>query len=150
MAYRNKENLSRRWQKLIHEIIFEADTPPGKAFDILLIVSIILSVLAVTLESLTSIRVRWGEELYYIEWCFTILFTLEYILRFLSVGHPLKYTGSFFGIVDLLAVIPTYIGLFFPAGHYLTVVRVLRVLRIFRILKLANHLGEARILKTLS
>jgi len=141
-----KENLKSKWQKLIHEIIFEADTTAGKAFDILLIISIILSVLAVTMESVTSVRMEWGEELYYIEWWFTLLFTFEYILRLLCVGRPLRYATSFFGVVDLLAVAPTYISLFFPAGHYLTVIRILRVLRVFRILKLAHHLGEARLL----
>ncbi|MDH4261655.1 MAG: ion transporter [Spirochaetia bacterium] len=146
MAYQNKNKLKSKWQKLVHEVIFEADTPAGKIFDVLLIVSIAVSVLVVMLESVTAIRLKWGVELNYIEWGFTLLFTLEYILRFISVGHPLKYAGSFFGIVDLLSVLPTFLSLIFYSGHYLTVIRILRVLRIFRILKLADHLGEAKVL----
>ncbi|MDH3975927.1 MAG: ion transporter [Deltaproteobacteria bacterium] len=146
MAYVNKSSLQRNRQTVLHEIIFEADTPAGKAFDIALIISILLSVIAVMMESVTSIREAFGFHLYVIEWIFTIGFTIEYILRLLCVGKPLRYARSFFGIVDLLAVIPTYVGLFFPSGHYLMVIRVLRVLRTFRILKLAHHIGEARLL----
>jgi len=146
MAYLNKSKLKNRWQMRLHEIIFEADTRAGKAFDITLIVAIITSVIIVMLESVSAIRGRWGDELYFIEWCFTIIFTIEYILRFISVGHPLKYARSFFGIVDLLSVLPSYLSLFFFSGHYLTVVRILRVLRIFRVLKLAEHLDEAHML----
>ena len=145
----NSEDTKRSrkgWQAKIHEVIFEADTPTGKAFDVLLIISILLSVFAVMMESVTAVRDLYGRELFLAEWFFTVLFTIEYVLRLLSVGRPLKYATSFFGIVDLLAVIPTYIGLLFPAGHYLMVIRILRVLRVFRILKLAHHLGEARLL----
>ncbi len=146
MSPEDKSRISRSWQFWLHETIFEADTPLGKAFDVLLIVSILLSVLTVMLESVSAIRLSFVHELHLIEWFFTILFTIEYILRLICVGRPLKYATSFFGIVDLLAVLPTYLGLLFPAGHYLTVVRILRVLRIFRILKLAHHLGEAKLL----
>lgn len=146
MSHIHKNSLKRGWQAKIHEIIFEADTPAGKAFDILLIISILLSVFAVMLESVTSVRNLYGRQLFLAEWFFTILFSVEYILRLLSVGRPLKYATSFFGVVDLLAVIPTYIGLLFPAGHYLMVIRILRVLRVFRILKLAHYLGEAKLL----
>ena len=146
MAYINKSNLKRNWQTTLHEVIFEADTPAGKAFDIALIIAILLSVFAVMMESVTSIRETYGYYLYIIEWIFTILFTIEYMLRLVCVGRPLRYAGSFFGIIDLLAVIPTYVSLFFPATHYLMVIRILRVLRAFRILKLAHHIGEARLL----
>jgi len=146
MAPLYKNSLKRGWQAKLHEIIFEADTPTGKAFDILLMICIMLSVFAVMLESVTAVRDIYGRHLFLAEWFFTILFSAEYILRLLSVGRPLKYATSFFGVVDLLAVIPTYIGLLFPAGHYLMVIRILRVLRVFRILKLANYLGEARLL----
>lgn len=146
MSHVHKNGLKRDWQTKIHEIIFEADTPAGKAFDILLIIGIMLSVFVVMLESISSVRDLYGRQLYLIEWFFTILFSVEYILRLISVGRPLKYARSFFGVVDLLAVIPTYLGLLFPAGHYLMVIRILRVLRVFRILKLVNYLGEARLL----
>lgn len=135
-----------RWRTVLHEVIFEADTPIGKTFDVLLIVSIMLSVLAVMLDSIDSVRTQFGHLLYTIEWFFTLLFTIEYILRLLCVGKPLKYAISFYGIVDLLAIIPTYISLLLPGSQYLLVIRILRILRIFRILKLATYLGEARLL----
>ena len=134
------------WRARLHEVIFEADTPAGRAFDIALIVSILLSVLVVMLESVKAVRDTHAELLLGMEWFFTILFTIVYILRLLSVGRPLRYATSFFGVVDLLAILPTYISILFPASHYLTVVRILRVLRIFRILKLAHYLGEAHML----
>ena len=135
-----------RWQFRLHEIIFEADTPAGKLFDVVLMWSIILSVVAVMLDSVTAVRVQYGWLLYAIEWFFTILFTVEYALRLISVGRPLKYATSFFGIVDLLAIIPTYLSLIIPGSQYLLVVRILRVLRVFRVLKLAHYLGEANLL----
>ncbi len=128
----------------LHEIIFEADTKAGKVFDLVLIASIILSVIIVMLDSVKSINEVYGETLYKIEYFFTILFTIEYLLRIISVGRPLKYMKSFFGIVDLLAIAPTYIGLFFPTTRYFTVVRILRVLRIFRVLKFVQYLGAAK------
>lgn len=134
------------WRANIHEIIFEADTKPGKAFDVVLIIAILLSVAVVMLDSVKSIRAEHEALLHGLEWFFTLLFTVEYIMRLFSVGRPLRYARSFFGIVDLLAILPTYISLLFPASHYLTVVRVLRVMRIFRVLKLAHHLGEAKVL----
>lgn len=128
----------------LHEIIFEADTKIGKLFDIILMASIILSVIVVMLDSVRSINELYGDLLYKVEWIFTILFTIEYLLRLFSVGKPLKYATSFFGIVDFLAIIPTYIGLFFPTTRYFTVVRILRVLRIFRVLKFVQYLGAAK------
>lgn len=130
----------------LHEIIFEADTKAGKLFDILLIAGIIISVIVVMLDTVKSINQAYGELLYNIEWFFTIMFTIEYLLRLYSVGKPMKYVFSFFGVVDLLAIIPTYIGLFFPGTRYFSVVRILRVLRIFRVLKFVQYLGAAKIL----
>ena len=130
----------------LHEIIFEADTPAGKFFDVLLILSIVISVILVMLDSVSSIRLSYGRLLFIGEWFFTLLFTIEYILRLFSVGRPLAYATSFFGIVDLLAILPTYLSIIFPGTHYLLVIRVLRVLRIFRVLKLAQYLGEINIL----
>jgi len=135
-----------RWRNTLHEVIFEADTPAGKAFDVLLIMCILGSVLAVVLESVNSIRSDYGQLLTVVEWVFTLLFSAEYVVRLLSVGRPAKYAASFFGVVDLLAVLPTYISLVVPGTHYLLVIRVLRILRIFRILKLVQYLSEARML----
>jgi len=134
------------WRVRLHEVIFEADTPAGKAFDVLLIASILASVLAVMLDSMAGVRQHYGAQLLAAEWLFTILFTAEYLLRLFCVGRPVKYATSFFGIVDLLAVLPTYLSLFFPGSQYLLVIRILRILRIFRIFKLVQFLSEARFL----
>lgn len=130
----------------LHEIIFEADTPAGKLFDLLLQASIVLSVLIVMLDSVASFKQQYGGIFYAAEWLFTLLFTLEYLLRLYCIGHPLKYARSFFGIVDLLSVLPTYVALFLPGGQFLLSIRILRLLRIFRILKLVKFIGEAEVL----
>jgi voltage-gated potassium channel len=135
-----------RWRTILHEVIFEADTAAGKGFDILLIVSILLSVAAVMLDSMGGVSTQHGQWLYGIEWFFTILFTIEYLLRILCVGRPLKYATSFYGVVDLLAIIPTYLSMLLPGTQYLLVIRILRILRIFRILKLVPYISEAHLL----
>lgn len=132
----------------LHTVIFESDTPAGKAFDVALLWAILLSVLAVMLESVTSVRVRWGAQLRVVELVFTVLFTVEYLLRLASVQRPLRYATSFFGVVDVLALLPTYLSLLVPGAHALLVVRVFRLLRVFRVLKLANFLGQAEVLMT--
>lgn len=129
-------------QKL-YRIIFESDTFGGKLFDILLIVAILLSVVVVMLDSVTSVNSRYGDILYKAEWGFTILFSVEYIIRLYCFPRPYGYAKSFFGIIDLVAVLPTYVNLVFPGSQYLLVIRVLRVLRIFRVLKLVKFIGEA-------
>ncbi len=134
------------WRARLHEIIFEADTPAGKAFDVALMVAIILSVIAVVLESVVGIRAGWGLELRIAEWFFTVIFTIEYVLRLATVGRPLRYARSFFGVVDLLAVVPTYLSVILPGAQSLLVIRALRLLRVFRVLKLAHFVGEARML----
>ena len=134
------------WRLKLHEIIFEADTPAGKAFDVALLIFILLSVAVVMLDSVESINVKIGEYLLLSEWFLTILFSIEYILRIITTGKPSKYIFSFFGIIDLLAVIPTYLSLIFIGGHYLLVIRVLRLLRIFRVLKLARFIGASEYL----
>jgi voltage-gated potassium channel len=134
------------WRATLHEVIFEADTPAGKAFDVLLIISILVSVMAVMLDSMVAIRSDYGRLLNQIEWFFTLMFTLEYLLRLACVGRPLKYALSFYGVVDLLAIAPSYLSLVMLGSHYLLVIRILRILRIFRILKLVPYLGEARLL----
>jgi voltage-gated potassium channel len=135
-----------KWRLRLHEIIFEADTPSRKLFDIVLIISIVLSVIAVMLDSIKAINITYGALLYAVEWFFTILFTIEYFFRLVSVGRPLKYATSFFGIIDLLAILPTYLSLLFPGSQYLLVIRLLRVLRIFRVLKLVKYINEAQLL----
>lgn len=132
----------------LHTIIFESDTPAGRAFDVGLLWAIVLSVLAVMLESVEPIRVQHGQAIRVLEWCFTVLFTLEYVLRLLSVNRPLLYASSFFGLVDLLAILPSVLSLVLPGMQSLLVVRVLRLLRVFRVLKLASFLGEADVLLT--
>ena len=142
-----KDKTNRGWRQVLFEIIFEAETPEGKWFDIVLIICISLSVLAVMLDSVSSVRERYGRFLYAIEWFFTILFTIEYILRLICVRKPTRYAASFFGIVDLLAILPTYTSIFFFGSRHLAVIRILRVLRIFRVLKLGHHTKEAALLR---
>jgi len=143
----NKSNTELSpWKRKLHEIIFEADTRAGKWFDILLLILILLSVTTVMLESVNSIALLYGDELRLLEWVFTILFTLEYIARLVSIGKPLKYIFSFYGIIDFISIIPTYLGIFISGTHTLSIIRSIRLLRVFRILKLAQFIGEADVL----
>ena len=134
------------FQQKLHEIIFEADTAPGKWFDVLLIASIIVSIVLVMLDSVEAIQTVYGKWLMVGEWVFTILFTAEYLLRLYCVQRPLLYARSFFGLVDLLAILPTYLSIILPGGQYFIIIRVLRLLRIFRVFKLVQYLSEARVL----
>jgi voltage-gated potassium channel len=127
-----------------YEIIFESDTTAGKAFDVGLLISIVLSVIVVMLESVQSIKAQWGEYFLIAEWFFTILFTLEYTGRLWVVLNKRKFIFSFFGIVDLLSILPTYLMLFLPGVQSLLVIRSLRLLRIFRIFKLTRFVGESQ------
>ncbi|RQO76085.1 ion transporter [Aquitalea sp. FJL05] len=135
------------WRRKLYIIIFEADTRTGRLFDLALIVCIVLSLLTVILESVASIRQQWGTQLKVLDWLFTILFTVEYLLRLACIHKPLRYARSFFGVVDLLSILPLYLGLFIPESRFLADIRVLRLLRMFRILKLTRYMGEARELK---
>jgi voltage-gated potassium channel len=146
MAETTRNKNGREWRDVLFEVIFEADTPAGKWFDIVLIICILLSVATVMLDSVGEIAAEHGPLLQGIEWFFTILFTVEYVLRLLCVGRPGRYAVSFFGVVDLLAILPTYVSPLLPLSRYLSVVRVLRVLRIFRVLKLGHHTKEASVL----
>jgi len=137
--------MGKRRIRLYH-IIFESDTRAGRAFDIVLLFSILASVLVIMLDSVESVRAEHGPLLYLLEWFFTLLFTLEYILRLIAVGRPVRYATSFFGVVDLVAIVPTYLSLILPETRYLLVVRVLRMLRIFRIFKLAEYLKQADVI----
>ena len=126
----------------LYTIIFEADTSAGKHFDVLLVAAILLSIVVVVVDSVPSVQAPYGHHLNLIEWAFTLLFTAEYIARLACVRHPLRYATSFFGIIDLLSILPTYFSLFVPeAGAFLDI-RILRLLRIFRIFKLTLYVAE--------
>jgi len=131
--------------RLFH-IIFESDTPGAKAFDIALIGAILLSVAVIMLGSIEIYAERYGHIFFYLEWTFTLLFTIELALRIYCLERPLLYLRSFYGVVDLIAILPTWLVLLVPGAHGLVIVRLLRVLRIFRILRLMDFVGEARLL----
>ncbi|NMH88651.1 ion transporter [Flavivirga algicola] len=136
----------RHWKTKLHDIIYEADTPAGKLFDIILLVTIIASIILVMLESVKAFDTKYHNFLNISEWVITILFSIEYIARMVTVKKPYKYVTSFYGIVDLLATIPKYISLIFGGVHALAALRALRLLRVFRILKLARYLGASNTL----
>lgn len=138
--------LPQDWRAKLHTIIFEAETPLGRIFDIGLLVAIVVSVLAVIFESVDAVKVRYGTILLALEWHFTFLFTIEYILRILCVKKRRQYIFSFYGLVDLLAIVPTYLSLVFGGIQSLLVIRGLRLLRLFRIFKLVRFSAEAEIL----
>lgn len=133
-----------RARRRLHEIIFEADTPAGRHFDAGLLTAIVASVAVVLLDSVESVHARHERALFALEWIFTVLFTVEYALRLYAVRSPLRYATSFFGIVDLLAVIPTYLSLVLPGAQSLLVIRALRMLRVFRVFKLSAWLDESQ------
>lgn len=140
--------MPRTARERLHEVIFEADTPAGRAFDVALLVLIVTSVVAVSLESVDDVRASLGPELRATEWILTVLFTVEYLLRLYCVERPLAYARSFFGLVDLIAVLPTYLSVLIPGAHSLIVIRILRLLRVFRVLKLVQYLTEETVLLT--
>ena len=129
-------------------IIFGTDTKAGKLFDVVLIISIVLSIIIVMLDSVVEYNQHYGHIFDIAEWTFTIMFTVEYLLRIYSIRRPLSYIFSFFGIIDFLAILPTYLSLFMPGTEVFAIIRVLRVLRIFRVLKLVQFMGEADMLMT--
>ncbi len=135
-----------RSKERLHEIIFEADTPAGKRFDIILLIMILLSVFAVMLESVPTLGTGFKKTFYVLEWIFTIFFTLEYIFRLYSVYKPIKYATSFFGIIDLASILPTYLSIFFPGSQSLIVIRALRLMRVFRIFKMINFLNHGKVI----
>lgn len=142
----DKSRIVSRWRTRLHEIIFEAETATGKAFDTILLVFIILSVLTVILDSVGTFRARHGTVLTFLEWFFTIAFTIEFIARIIAVGKPLRYVFSFYGLVDLCSIIPTYLSVMLPGSQFLLVIRALRLIRIFRIFKLTRYLTEGAVL----
>ncbi len=137
----------QKWRKTLHDIIYEADTPLGKLFDVVLLILILLSVILVMMESVSSFDAKYHEYLYVGEWVITIFFTVEYIARIITVKQPKKYIFSFYGIIDFLSTIPLYLSLLFAGSSYLLTVRALRLLRVFRILKVTRYIGEANKLK---
>ena len=136
-----------KFKDQIKTIIFGTDTPMGKLFDIMLIIAIVMSVFLVMLDSVDNFNDSYGNIIHTAEWGFTILFTIEYFLRIYCIRLPSSYIFSFFGVIDFLALIPTYISLLFPGAAVFSVIRVLRVLRVFRVLKLVQFMGEAEILR---
>jgi voltage-gated potassium channel len=134
------------WRQRLHIIIFQTDTPAGRSFDTWLLVTIFASLVVVMLDSVQSIHTQYGHLLNALEWGFTALFAIEYALRIYSSPKPTQYIFSFYGLIDLLAVLPSFIALFFPATQYLMVIRVIRMLRIFRVLKLTPYLSQANFL----
>lgn len=135
-----------RTKEKIHEIIFEADTLPGKIFDVALLIAILASLIIVMLESVDAFRLEYTAFLFYAEWFFTILFTIEYLLRIYCVYRPAKYIFSFFGIIDFLAILPAYLSLIIAGSQYLLVIRGLRLIRVFRIFKLGHFLNEGELI----
>lgn len=134
----------------LHEIIFEADTREGKLFDILLLLFILGSIVVVMLESVKSISENYETVFFVLEWIFTVFFTIEYFVRLYITRKPIKYATSFFGVIDLLSILPAYLSIIFPATHYLVVIRSLRLLRVFRIFKLFHFMkGGVEIMRGL-
>ena len=141
-----REEAAAGWRHRIHEVVFESETTAGRAFDVTVICLILLSVATVMLESVREVREVMGPELLIAEWCFTILFTLEYILRLMSVKRPVRYALSFYGIIDLIAILPTYLSLFVPGSQFFLTFRLLRLMRIFRILRLSEYTSASRVI----
>ncbi|QOY93199.1 ion transporter [Massilia sp. UMI-21] len=130
------------WRARLHEVIFGIDTRAGRAFDIGLVVAILLSILVVVLDSVAEIRARHGALMHVLEWVFTLMFTVEYLARLATVRHPLRYALSFYGLIDLLSVLPSYVSLLVPGSKALLDIRILRLLRVFRIFKLTLYIEE--------
>ncbi|TXD85144.1 ion transporter [Subsaximicrobium wynnwilliamsii] len=142
----NKNKPNKTWRSKLHEVIYEADTPAGKTFDVILLVAILASLAFVMLESVSHIDAKYHEFLFVAEWVITILFSIEYIARIITVKQPLRYIFSFYGIIDLLSTIPMYLSFFIAGSHALIALRSLRLLRVFRVLKLARYLGASNML----
>jgi voltage-gated potassium channel len=136
----------RPLRERVHDVIYQHDSFGERLFNVVLILAILASVVVVMLDSVASIRARHGPALYAGEWFFTILFTIEYALRLWSSPRPGEYARSFYGVIDLMAIVPTYLAVIFPSGRFLVALRVLRVVRVFRILKLSQYVQEASVI----
>ena len=134
------------WKEKLHEVIYEADTKAGKLFDVILLIAILASIVLVMLESVVSFDEKYHTFLDISEWIITILFSIEYILRVISIRKPFKYIFSFYGVIDLLSTLPKYLSLIFVGSHHFAALRALRLLRVFRILKLARYIGASNTL----
>jgi len=141
-----KKQTQADWKEKWYNIIFKSNTPVAKGFDIILLVLIVLSVVIVMLDSVEALRSRLGHMFFLAEWFFTIVFTFEYIIRIIVSRKRVVYIRSFYGIIDLLSILPTYISLFIVGSHFLIIIRILRMLRIFRILKLSRYLKASQVL----
>ena len=146
MKYHNHNDAMSPLREQLKTIIFGTDTLPGKLFDLVLIFSIIISIITVLIDSVEHYHQNYGNILKIAEWILTIMFTLEYSMRIYCIRRPLSYMYSFYGVIDLLAILPTYLSVLIPGAEVLIVIRVLRVLRIFRVLKLVQYMGEASLL----
>lgn len=144
----NRHRNSKSWRARWHDIIFEADTPDGRTFDIVLLFAILGSLLALSLESVDWLSQEYRTTFRYLEWFFTAIFTVEYLLRLMVVHKKRKYVLSFYGIIDLLSILPTYLSLVFFGAQYFMAIRSLRLIRVFRVLKMVRFLGEAKVLSS--
>lgn len=135
-----------KWQQKLHEVIYEADTPAGKLFDLVLLGVIVFSIVLVMLESVKELYSVYSYEFFVAEWVITILFSIEYLLRIISIRNPKKYIFSFYGVVDFLSTIPTYLAIFMGGGNLFFAIRALRLLRVFRVLKITRYIGESTML----
>lgn len=142
----NETSERNSWRNQLYEIIFEAETRAGKLFDVALFIAIMASVTATILNSVGSIHATYGTWLSGLNWVFTVLFTVEYVLRLYCAQHPVRYARSFFGIVDLFAVLPNYLSFFIPGARFLDVIRILRMLRIFRVLRMVQYVDDGDLL----
>ncbi len=140
---KEKQTSPNNWKTRLHEIIYEADTPAGKLFDVVLLILILTSIVFVMLETITSFNNKYANFFNIAEWVITILFTVEYFLRIISIKKPTQYIFSFYGVIDFLSTIPKYMSLFFLGTHALVALRALRLLRVFRILKLGRYVSES-------
>jgi voltage-gated potassium channel len=131
----------------VFTVIFEAETPAGKTFDVALIIAILVSVLAVMLDTVPRLHAQYGDLLYAMEWAFTMVFMIEYGLRLWCINDKSRYAFSFYGVIDLLGILPTFVSLFYVGAQHLLVIRIIRVLRVFRVLRMMRYVGEANMLR---
>ncbi len=141
------EDSKKDWRFKLHEVVYESNTKAGKVFDVVLLFLIVSSIVVVMLDSLSDWHLKYGNYFYRLEWAFTILFTIEYIIRLLSLNKPVRYVFSFLGIIDLLSILPSYLSVFIAGSQSLLVLRSLRLIRVFRIFKLTSFLSEMQFLK---
>lgn len=138
----------KSWKQKWYQVIFESDTPAGRRFDVLLLIAITGSLLVIMLESVPRLNEKYASTFVALEWFFTILFSIEYIIRLRIVRRPLSYVTSFYGIIDLISILPSYLAIVLGGAQYFIVIRSLRLLRVFRVLKMVRFIGEANVLSS--